>query len=116
MTLAYVDGRPAAWVNASKRSDYTLFRRGDDDDARTIGVACFIAAPPYRKHGIARQLLERVLADAAARGATAVEAYPFKPDLAREGSGFRGDRAMYEAAGFTEAKVRERDTVMRRTV
>ena len=79
--LARVDGRPAGWVNASRRSDYALYRRGagsDPSDGDVIGVSCFVIAPPYRRHGVAAALLDRVLADAPGRGADWVEAYPFK--------------------------------------
>lgn len=48
--LAYVDGRVGGWVNASKRSDYALFRLGAPDDDEVIGVSCFVIAPPYRRH------------------------------------------------------------------
>jgi GNAT superfamily N-acetyltransferase len=111
--LAYVDGRPAGWVNASRRGDTALFRRGDDGDDRTVAVACFAIAPPYRRHGLARRLLERVIADAADRGLDAVEAYPPNGEVPG-GRNFRGGRRMYDAAGFTEVKVRSRDTVVRR--
>ncbi|HKE73118.1 MAG TPA: GNAT family N-acetyltransferase [Acidimicrobiales bacterium] len=110
--LAYVDGRPVGWVSAARRGDYALFRRGDERDGSTVGVACFTIAPPYRGHGIARALLDRVIADAAARGATGVEAYPLHDGI--PGDGFRGGRPMYDAAGFSEVKVRRFDTVMRR--
>jgi GNAT superfamily N-acetyltransferase len=113
--LAYVDGNPAGWVNASMRADYGLFRRGDEHDRDTVGIACFAIAPPYRGHGIAGRLLERVVADAAARDAAAVEAYPFNDEVP-SGSGFRGSRAMYDAAGFTEVRIRTRDTVVHRPV
>ena len=111
--LAYVDGRPAGWVNAARRGDTALFRRGDAADDRTAAVACFVIAPPYRRHGLARQLLDRVLAEVAARGLDAVEAYPPNFDAPGERN-FRGRRAMYDQAGFTEVKVRSRDVVMRR--
>jgi len=111
--LAYVDGRPAGWVNAARRGDTALFRRGDEADRRTAAVACFVIAPPYRRHGLAQRLLERVLADAPARGMDAVEAYPPKGPVPG-GRNFRGGREMYDAAGFTEVKVRSRDVVMRR--
>lgn len=114
--LAYVDGRPAGWVNASQRGDYSLFERGDADDACTVGVSCFAIAPPYRGHGLAKQLLDRVVADAASRDATAIEAYPFNADTELHGPNFRGARAMYDARGFAEVKVRQRDTVVRRPV
>jgi GNAT superfamily N-acetyltransferase len=112
--LAYVDGRPAGWLNASKRCDYALFERGDDEDATTVGLSCFAIAPPYRGHGIAPKLLDRAVADAGARGAAWVEAYPFHERS--DNPNFRGDRRMYDDRGFTEVAVRARDTVVRRPV
>jgi hypothetical protein len=52
--LAYVDGWPADWVNASLRADYTLHPSEDEDPPGTqvIGISCFIIAPPYRRHGM----------------------------------------------------------------
>lgn len=113
--LAYVDGRPAGWVNASRRGDTSLFRRGDAADDGTVAVACFAIAAPYRGHGLARRLLDRVIADAPGRGADAVEGYPPIGDVPA-GTNFRGGRRMYDAAGFTEVKVRARDAVVRRPV
>lgn len=113
--LAYVDGRPAGWVNASLRCHYGLYRRGDEHDDDTIGVACFAVAPPYQFHGVANALLDRVLADAPSRGAAAVEAYPFNADTERLVD-FRGTRSMFARRGFTEVAVRGHDTVVRREV
>jgi GNAT superfamily N-acetyltransferase len=117
--LAYVDGRPAGWVNASLRADYDRYRDVDPDgpDPTTvIGVSCFVVAPPYRRHGVASALLDRVIADAPARGAVAVEAYPHhEPDPSDAGH-FRGPRGMYEARGFEAVVRNDRDTVMRRRV
>jgi GNAT superfamily N-acetyltransferase len=117
--LAYVDGTAAGWVNASKRSDYALYRLGagaNPADGDVVGISCFVIAPPYRRHGLARQLLDRVVADAPARGVTFVEAYP--PTEAREGDGanFRGPVSMYEDTGFEAIEQRGRNTVMRRRV
>lgn len=115
--LAYVGGRPAGWVNASLRSEYGLYRDVDPNGpapASVIGISCFIVAPPFRRHGIASALLDRVIADASARGAEWVEAYPRnKPDESDAGH-FRGPRSMYDARGFQPIAVRERDTVVRR--
>ncbi|MEX1093070.1 MAG: hypothetical protein WEF28_07935, partial [Acidimicrobiia bacterium] len=47
--LAYVDGQPAGWVNASSRDKYALFRSVDPDGPEpedVIGISCFIVAPP----------------------------------------------------------------------
>jgi GNAT superfamily N-acetyltransferase len=117
--LAFVGGRPAGWVNASKRSDYGLYRSvdpGGPDPASVIGVSCFVVAPPFRRHGVASALLDRVIADAAGRGASWVEGYPRNEPDASDAGHFRGPRSMYEARGFEVAETRERDTVMRLAV
>jgi GNAT superfamily N-acetyltransferase len=87
--VAYVDGRPAG---------------------------CFIIAPPFRRHGIASALLDRVIADASARGASWVEGYPHNEPEESDAGHFRGPRSMYDAHGFEPIEVRERDTVVRRPV
>jgi GNAT superfamily N-acetyltransferase len=114
--LAYVDGRPAGWVNASLRSDYGLYRYVDPDGpepASVIGVSCFVIAPPFRRHGIASALLDRVIADASARGASWIEGYPHNKPEASAAGRFRGARSMYDARGFEPIQVREHDTVVR---
>jgi GNAT superfamily N-acetyltransferase len=115
--LAYVDGTPAGWVNASPRSDYGLYRLVDPsgpDPASVIGVSCFIIAPPYRRHGIAAMLLDGVISDAADRGAQWIEGYPHNAPEGADAGHFRGPRHLYETRGFEPVERREHDTVMRR--
>ena len=117
--LAYVDGRPAGWVNASIRSQYGLFEpveAGGPEAGSIIGVSCFVIAPPYRKHGVASALLDRVIADAVGRGAEWIEAYPRNQPGQGDAGQFRGARSMYEARGFRPVVVGERHTVMRRPI
>jgi GNAT superfamily N-acetyltransferase len=114
--LAYVDGQPAGWVNASLRSDYGLYRLvdpGGPEPRSVIGVSCFVIAPPFRRHGIASALLDRVIADASARGAVWIEAYPHNKPEESDARHFRGPRSMYDARGFEPIEVREHDTVVR---
>jgi len=114
--LAYVDGRTAGWVNASLRSDYGLFQFIDPEGLEprsVIGVSCFVIAPPYRRHGVASALLDRVIADASARGASWVEGYPHNERKGNDAGHFRGPRAMYEARGFQPVAVEQSYTVMR---
>ena len=101
--LAFVGDEAAGWVNAAWRADqvYALAR---DDDATTITVSCFNITPPYRSHGLQSKLLDRVIADAPARGATRIEAYP-RTQFGPEGEGgFRGSPALYESRGFAVIK------------
>lgn len=113
--LAYVDGRVAGWVNASKVSQYTeSFRHEDDPEPKDIiGVTCFIIAPPYRRHGVAAALLDRVIADAPKRRAGWVQAYPYNDSGDHDTRNYRGPRAIYEARGFEIIEVRDRDTIVR---
>jgi GNAT superfamily N-acetyltransferase/predicted small metal-binding protein len=117
--LAYVGGRAAGWVNASLRSEYGKYRLVDPEGpapSSVIGVSCFVIAPPFRRHGIAAALLDRVITDAAARGATWLEGYPHSDPENSAAGHFRGPRSMYDARGFTPIQVREHDTVVRRPV
>jgi GNAT superfamily N-acetyltransferase len=117
--LAYVDNRPAGWVNASLRSDYGLYRLVDPNGpapSSVIGVSCFVIAPPFRRHGIAAALLDRVIADASARGASWIEGYPHNTPEDSDARHFRGPRSIYDARGFKPIEVREHDTVVRLSV
>lgn len=105
--LAYVDNRPAGWVNASIRSTCPAFRREDDDDAAVISVTCFLIGPPYRGHGLAAALLQRVIDDAPVRRVRWVEAYP--SETARH----RGSRALFAGHGFSVVDERADHVVMR---
>ena len=78
-----------------------------------IGVSCFVIAPPFRRHGVASALLDRVIADASARGAAWIEAYPRNDPEQNDAAHFRGPRSMYDARGFEPVQVRDRDTVVR---
>lgn len=115
--LAYVDGKAAGWVNASLRSEYGLYQDIDPegpDPLSVIGVSCFVIAPPYRRHGVASALLDRVIADAAARGAAWIEAYPANEPRDNDAGHFRGPRSMYDTREFDPIIVRERYTLVRR--
>jgi len=117
--LAYVDGRAVGWVNASFRADYGLYRRVDPDGPEprsVIGVSCFVIAPPFRRHGVASVLLDRVIADASTRGASWIEGYPHNEPKGDDAGHFRGPRSIYEARGFRPIEVLDRYTVMRRRV
>lgn len=114
--LAYVDGRTAGWVNASFRSEYGLYRQvdpGGPEPRSVIGVSCFAIAPPFRRHGIASALLDRVIGDAPGRGARWIEGYPHN-DREGDAGHFRGPRSMFEARGFRAVEVLEHYTVVRR--
>ena len=117
--LAYVDGRPGGWVNASRRAACAMFRLGDtadpaDDDV--VSIACFVIAPPYRRHGLADALLRRAIDDASIRGVSWVEAYPPTELRIDDAWNFRGPRALFERHGFEVVGEDGLRTVMRLAV
>ncbi|MGW0228016.1 GNAT family N-acetyltransferase [Actinopolymorpha singaporensis] len=115
--LAYVEGRPAGWVNASKRAECSMYRTGvgaDPPDGDVISVSCFGIAPPYRGHGLVSSLLRRVLADAPGRGMAWVEAYPFNDQTNVDEDNWRGPRSLYDAHGFELVEKLESHSVLRR--
>lgn len=114
--LAYVDGRPAGWVNASTRAACALYRHGTVEDDVVISVSCFVIAPPYRRHGLADALLTRVIADAPARDASWIEAYPPTDPRADDAGNFRGPPVLYTHHGFEAVGEDGVNTVMRRRV
>jgi ribosomal protein S18 acetylase RimI-like enzyme len=115
--LAYSGGMAVGWVNASKRGDYGLFQDVDPNGPgaqAVIGISCYVIAPPFRRHGVASALLDRVIADAPSRAAAWIEAYPHNNPEAGGAGHFRGTRAMYEARGFQRVEEKKNYTVMRR--
>jgi GNAT superfamily N-acetyltransferase len=114
--LAYADGRPAGWVNASTKAECALYARGDGEDADVISISCFVIAPPYRRHGLADALLRRVIEDAPSRGHAWIEAYPPTEGRSDDAGNFRGPRALYARHGFEAVGEDGVNTVMRRRV
>jgi len=114
--LAYAGGMAAGWVNASKRADSGMFKDVDPNGPNAqsvIGISCFVIAPPFRRHGVASALLDRVIADAPSRGAAWIEAYPHIKPEESDGGHFRGVRAMYDSRGFKPVEEKKNYTVMR---
>lgn len=87
---------------------------GGPDPASVIGVSCFIIAPPYRHHGIAGLLLDKVIADAAVRDAEWIEGYPHIDPDESDASHFRGSKRSFETRRFETVQDRDEDTAMRR--
>lgn len=112
--LAYVDDRPAGWVNASRRAACPQFRTGDPTDDRTIAITCVGIAPPCRGHGLADPLIGRVIADAPGRGAGWIEAYPFADQTGVDEDNWRGALSVLTRFGFEQAGAREDLQVLRR--
>jgi ribosomal protein S18 acetylase RimI-like enzyme len=110
--LAYVDGRVAAWVNASPRSAFPEHAGRDGNPDDEVGsIVCFVVAPPYRRHGLAERLLEEACRGFAQRGLRFAEAYPFR-EPRDDATAYHGPLSLYLDAGFTEVSEDERGVVV----
>lgn len=99
--VAYVDDRIGGWVNASPRSSFPDHATGTDEDASTGSIVCFIIAPPYRRHGLGKQLLAAACDGLRERGMTMAEAYPVL-DPGDDAGSYPGPLALYLDAGFVQ--------------
>jgi GNAT superfamily N-acetyltransferase len=101
--LAYVDGRVAGWVNAAPRARLPQYRDDDDlprEDIDCSGtIACFIIAKPYRRQGIAKQLLTAAVDGFRRQGMRYAEAFPRRRPQ-DDAEAHVGPLDMYLAAGF----------------
>lgn len=96
--VAYVDGVLAGWCNASARSEFPQRVTGEGDD-EVGSIVCFVVAPPYRGHGVARELLRGAVGMLAERGFRRAEAYPVV-DPRDAASAFPGPVGLYTVEGF----------------
>ena len=127
--LAYDGGTAIGWCNANDKRNYFHYGEfeldhldaamsfrdmiADDGTQRIKSIVCFEIAPGYRGKGIARELLRRVCADAAADGYDKIEVYPVLRET-REELDFTGPVHLYEKAGFVRIAQHGKILVMQR--
>jgi GNAT superfamily N-acetyltransferase len=104
--LAYLDGEPAGWVGFAPRERSGRLVRSRTipklDDLPVWAIYCFTVRVGYRRQGIARALLDGVIAYAREEGAPALEAYPVDTAGRRihGTAAYVGTAGMFERAGF----------------
>jgi GNAT superfamily N-acetyltransferase len=104
--LAYVDGEVAGWIGFGPRAGMPRLARSRTipavDDRDIWSIVCFLIRVGYRRRGVAKALLDGVVALARERGAPGVEAYPVDPAGGRVdvAFGYVGFTPMFERAGF----------------
>lgn len=109
--IAYVDGEPAGWVGVAVRTETPRLVNSRTlpavDDRAVWSIGCFRIRPGFRRQGLARALLDAVVAEARRSGAPGVEAYPIDPEGKRVevGAGFVGIASMFDDVGFRRVLV-----------
>jgi len=117
--FAYVDGQPAGWCNAGPRRVYARITRAEDrqvDDEEQVGsIVCFVIAPQYRRHGLARRLLDAAVDGFRQEGLSTAEAYPAR-GAESDADNYYGPASLYAQAGFAPFREIEGHTMVRRTL
>ena len=120
--IGYRGKEPVGWVSFAPREDYAKLARSPVlkpvDDKAVWSIICFVVPAEHRDQGVARALLDAVVAFAKKAGVPLLEAYPVDK-AARSGDEnmWFGAKSMFDAAGFKEVARRkpERPVVRLRT-
>jgi ribosomal protein S18 acetylase RimI-like enzyme len=112
--LAYAENKPVGWVQAGRASGFPALKQilGAAPPDETGVVTCFVIAKPYRRQGIARQLLERAVRDLRAENRV-VEAYPAKKSD-DDAHAYPGPLELYISTGFVKVGELARRWIVRR--
>jgi ribosomal protein S18 acetylase RimI-like enzyme len=115
--LAFSGETPVGWCHAAPRSLIPNLQAEEDlatEDIDQVGsIVCFIVAPPFRRQGVARDLLEAACAGLRDNGLTVAEAYPRK-DASSDAGNYHGALSMYLEAGFQTFRELDRVVVVRK--
>ncbi len=114
--LAYDGDQAVGWCNAADIESYAGFIPAFAREitcGKTISIVCFEIAPGYRGMGIATTFIDRVCADAKAKGYVAVEGYPKLSDQ-RNDFDYQGPFSLYQKAGFMEVAREKGQAVIRK--
>jgi GNAT superfamily N-acetyltransferase len=104
--VALLDGEPVGWCAVAPKRDYprVVASRITGPDLDGIwAVTCFVVRPGFRRHGIARAMLDAAVDFARDRGARTVEGYPVDTAISTRASAgelYHGTLGMFTGAGF----------------
>ncbi len=110
--LAYVDGKPAGWINADRKEAYARLEQ-NGGDKKVLSIVCFTVSPGHRRKGIAGKLLQAALEGAKREGYEAVEAYPAK-EAATDAHNYHGPLELYTKNGFEVAEEKKDNYIVRK--
>lgn len=117
--LAYSNSEPVGWCNANDRKNYQGLEKQYHLDSATVekicSIVCFLISPNFRNHGIARQLLDRVITDYTMGDYAYCEAYPAKNTGSCE-KNYKGPMRLYEQRGFQMVEEHDHFTVVRKSL
>ncbi len=108
--LAYENGKAVGWVNTNNKINFPRLSDLCVNRENVLSIVCFIVQKEYRRKGIAKKLLNRIIADAEEKEYSVIEAYPKKKSKSEYGK-WNGPYEMYINCGFTDYKIGKTNVV-----
>ena len=108
--LAYEDKKVVGWVNTNEKKNFPRLSEIYDSNEKVLSIVCFIIQKEYRRKGIAKSLLNRIIEDAKERGYLIIEAYPKKRSKSEYGI-WNGPYEMYIDSKFNDYKIGKTNVV-----
>ena len=114
--LAFNEKTPIGWCNVNDRGNYQRLKKiydlDDDPNEKICSIVCFLIRPEFRRRGIAKMFLERIIEDYSSHDYYYLEAYPDKVGFSCE-KNYKGYLSLYEKNGFKISKEFENYYVVR---
>ena len=115
--LAYSNNTPIGWCNVNDRNNYqrltTIYNLDDSSNEKICSIVCFLISPDFRRKGIAKILMKRIIKDYSFKDYDYLEAYPLKGDLSCE-KNYKGPLSLYESNEFNISKEYDKYYVVRK--
>ncbi len=117
--LVFNNDQPIGWCNVNNRSNYQRLLRDydyvDNPNDKVCSIVCFLIHPDYRRQGIAKKILEKIIMDHSSKDFDYFEAYPKKAATSCEGN-FKGPLELYTQFDFEIIKEYEDVYVVRKKI
>jgi ribosomal protein S18 acetylase RimI-like enzyme len=101
--LAYFNDTPIGWCNVNDRENYQrlkkIYNLDNTSDEKICSIVCFLISPEFRRKGVAKVLLKKIIIDYSFKDYDYLEAYPVKADLSCE-KNYKGPLSLYEKNNF----------------
>jgi ribosomal protein S18 acetylase RimI-like enzyme len=111
--LAYDGKKPVGWCNANDQMNYASLNIDEMSESAVCSIVCFVINPDYRRKGIAKSLLEKIIEDYTLKAYDMIEAYPAKNSHSCERN-YHGHISMYEKYDFQVEKKFDEHYIVRK--
>lgn len=102
--LAYEEGKVVGWVNVNEKSKFPRLEGLMRDNEKVLSIVCFLIKKEFRRKGIAKEMLKKIIEAGKNSGYSYVEAYP-KKRAKTEYNIWNGPYELYIKSGFVDCKV-----------